>query len=460
MLNEKNISNLPIQGIRNEPSPLSDSGGSEAELAFEIFGAAISAVQPSKLIPQYLSADDTTIRIIQQRYERKEINRFIIIAAGKAAAAMAQAAEQQLGNVISDGICITKYDHALPLQHMRTIEAAHPVPDEMSLLAGAEVLKLVEHLKAKDIVLVLLSGGASSLLADVPDGCSLTDLQTTFDLLLKSGASIHEMNAVRKHLSKIKGGQLAKAVQPAKLFTLVLSDVVGDDAGTIGSGPTVADDTTFEEVHAVVNQHGIWKHIPSSVQQYIVKGIQHQIAETPKPAESYFQQENLQIIGNNQMALLAAAAKAEALGYKTVIANDNVQADAAHFAETIIHQYKNYNGAKPACILFGGETTVKVNGKGKGGRNQHLVLSALLALMKNKSLNKITILSAGTDGTDGTTNAAGAVADNYTRNFYEHEIEEHLKNFDAFHFFQRNGGLITTGATQTNVMDIMLLLIN
>lgn len=439
------------------PSP---SLTKEGEVALTIFHAAIAAVHPSKLMPQYLSATDTHIHILNQQIEKKQINQLIVIAAGKAASAMAQSAEAQLGNSITKGICITKYHHALPLNHIKTIEAAHPVPDENSLLAGHEVMSLVKNLNANDIVIVLLSGGASSLLADVPDGCTLIEVQLTFDLLLKSGASIHEMNAVRKHLSSIKGGQLAKLAHPAKVFTLLLSDVVGDDLSTIGSGPTVPDHSSFEEVQQILLKYEVWNQIPAAVQQHIQKGLNKETAETPKQDDDVFKQTASAIIGNNHLALQAAAAKATALGYHAIIESSNLQEDAASFAKRIIQQYSNYNEATPACILFGGETTVKVNGTGKGGRNQHLALAALHELVQQKKLqHRITLLSAGTDGTDGNTEVAGAVISS-TDTVDATVIQSHLQQFDSYHYFKQHGGQIHTGATQTNVMDIVILLID
>ncbi len=433
---------------------------SEVTHALDIFEAAIQAVHPSQLIPSFITVNETQICIANDVLLKKDINKFIVIAAGKAAAAMATATEQLLGNIISNGICITKYHHSLPLQYIRTIEAAHPVPDNNSLLAGEKVLELVKELSPNDIVLVLLSGGASSLMADAPESCTLGDVQIVFNLLLKSGATIHEINTVRKHLSSIKGGQLARAIHPAKVFTFILSDVVGDDVSTIASGPTVPDDSTFKDAFDILTRYKIWRNIPLHVQHHIIKGIEYKIVDTPTSSENYCPPTNLQIIGNNKMALQAAAVKAGELGYDTNIVNDKLQADASQFAQFIIHTYLNYDGIKPACFLFGGETTVKVNADGMGGRNQHLVLTALLALQKIQTQHKITIFSAGTDGTDGPTDAAGAVANNYTTNFDKAEIEESLHNFDAYNFFKKNGGLITTGATQTNVMDVIILLIN
>jgi glycerate 2-kinase len=435
------------------------NNNSEQQHVLSIFQSAIKAVHPERLMADVLSADEQDIRIADNLLPKKEIHRFIVIAAGKAAAAMSQAAEKQLGNAITEGICITKYHHALPLQYLSTIEAAHPVPDENSLMAGVKVLQLVKDLTAKDVVLVLLSGGASALMADAPDGCSLQDVQSVFDLLLKSGATIAEMNAVRKHVSAIKGGQLARHAQPAKVFTLVLSDVVGDDAATIGSGPTAIDHSTFEDVYAILTKYAVWANIPASVQHHIQKGMKGLVKETLKPEPNDLKQQNLHMIGNNKMALMAAAEKSRQLGYHTIIDNDKVQEDAFLFAEVIVRTYEQYSGRRPACILFGGETTVKVTGNGKGGRNQHLTLLVQQLLLKHKPQSRIIFLSAGTDGTDGATDAAGAIADSAGKKLTETEIKIHLSNFDAYHFFKQNGGLITTGATQTNVMDVMMLLI-
>jgi glycerate 2-kinase len=427
--------------------------------AIQIFKAAVEAVQPPRLMQQHLYTDENCIHIAGHILSKSSISNLIVIAVGKAAAAMAQQAELQLGNIITDGICITKYEHGLPLQKIKLLETAHPVPDENSVKAGGAVLELITGLTKDDVVLVLISGGASSLMADVPEGCTITDVQTCFELLLKSGATIHEMNAVRKHLSKIKGGQLAKAAQPAKVFSLILSDVVGDDTDTIASGPTVPDLSTFNDVQEILLKYQLWHAIPAAIENHLTKGLQQQIAETPKPGELFFQNTFTQIIGSNRIALQAAAAKAKQLGYYTIIYKENVTEDAEQFARAFIQQFIYYTGTKPACILCGGETTVKVTGNGKGGRNQHLVLCALDELSKQKKLHHtITVLSGGTDGTDGPTDAAGAVNDS---NSLPDDLllKKCLADCNAYHYFEQTGGLIKTGPTQTNVMDVMLLLI-
>jgi glycerate 2-kinase len=429
--------------------------------AIQIFESAITAVQPLQLMQSHLYADAEHVQIAGNKIEKKAINKFIVIAAGKAAAAMAQQAELQLGEIITDGICITKYGHGLPLQKIKLLEAAHPVPDANSMVAAQQVLQLANSLTQHDILLVLISGGASSLITDVPGGCTLAEVQTTYDLLIKSGVSIHTMNAVRKHLSKIKGGQLAEAAQPAKVFSLILSDVVGDALDTIASGPTVPDSSSFEEVHELLLQYNLWNRIPKSVQHYFTNGLQKLIADTPKPGEAFFENTFTQIIGNNRIALHAAKEKALQLGYEAFIYQENVTDSAATFAKSFVRKGGSYQGNLPVCIIAGGETTVQVTGNGKGGRNQHLVLCALHELSKQPATrHKITILSGGTDGTDGPTDAAGAVADATLLTEANISPIKYIENCDAYHFFEQTGGLIKIGPTQTNVMDIMLLLIS
>ncbi len=430
--------------------------------AIAIFKRAVESVLPEYLMHQYLQQDNTDLRIGDQKIPLEANGQLVVIAAGKAAAAMAQQAEQQLAGRITAGICITKYEHGLPLKKIELLEAAHPVPDENSLLAGKRVLQIVEGLAANDLVLVLISGGASALLADVPEGCSLHDLQLTVDLLLKSGASIHEMNAVRKHLSNVKGGQLTKRAQPAKVFSLILSDVVGDDLDVIASGPTVPDSSTFVDVRLVLKKYNLLNAIPASIKSYIEKGLNKIFPDTPKVSDEFFSNTFTQIIGSNHIALKAAEEKASTLGYYTLIYKENVTGDAEELARTLIQELKNYKGLLPACLLIGGETTVKVRGKGKGGRNQHFVLCALDELAASDDINfkrRITVLSGGTDGTDGPTDATGAVGDSQMIKNNGLAIKKYLNNFDAYHFFEKMDGLIITGPTQTNVMDIVVVLI-
>jgi glycerate 2-kinase len=309
-------------------------------------------------------------------------------------------------------------------------------------------------------VLVLLSGGASSLLADVPGGCTLAEVQTVFDLLLKSGAKIQEMNTVRKHLSYIKGGQLAKIAQPAKVYTLVLSDVTGDDISTIASGPTVPDNTSFEDVYQILLRYHLWDRSPSSVKTFIERGIQKEIPDTPAEDAAFFKNTVTKIIGNNSLALEAAAAHAASLGYHPVIDNYSVQEEASVFARSIMEQCEKYKALKPVCIVSGGETTVQVHGAGKGGRNQHLALLTLHELLKRPDVSyHVTALCAGTDGTDGNTEVAGAMV-NAADTADIALLESCLSDFNSYHYFRQTKGHIYTGPTQTNVMDIMILLID
>jgi len=434
--------------------------------AQEIFYAAIHAVQPKVLLPDHIYVHEEMLHIAGQEINISSVNNFIVIAAGKAAPAMAKEAQKQLGNLITRGICITKYEHAVPLSKFQTVEAAHPVPDNNSILAGELVLKALQQLSVNDIVLILLSGGASSLLADIPEGCILEDLQQLSNLLVNSGASIDQINIVRKHVSSIKGGQLAKAAYPAKLFTLIISDVPGDDPGSIASGPTVPDRSTFEDTYRVLVKYNIWMQVNESVKQYIQKGLHAEIEETPKPGSLFFKNTFSEIIGNNKLALEAAKISASQAGYHVVILNNDLCGDTEQEARQFVQYLLDYDGNLPACIIMGGETTLKVTGHGKGGRNQHFALCALHELLKKNKTKydrNITVLAAGTDGTDGPTDAAGAVIDTEMIKvgiINKDELNKHLADFDAYRFFDKAGGLIITGPTQTNVMDMVIGLIN
>jgi len=434
--------------------------------AQEIFYAAINAVQPQVLLPDHVYVHEEMLHIAGQKIDVSSINNLIVIAAGKAAPAMAKETEKQLGNLITKGICITKYEHAVQLDKFQTVEAAHPVPDKNSILAGKLVLQAVQHVSVNDIVLILLSGGASSLLADIPEGCKLEDIQQLSDLLVNSGASIEQINIVRKHVSSIKGGQLAKSAYPATVFTLIISDVPGDDPCSIASGPTVPDRSTFEEAYHVLVKYDIWNQVSESVRQYLEKGLNAEIEETPKPGSLFFINTFSEIIGNNKLALEAAKMSASQAGYHVVILNNDLSGDTEMEARQFVQYLLDYDGNLPACIIMGGETTLKVTGNGKGGRNQHFALCSLYELLK-KSKTKydrnITILSAGTDGTDGPTDAAGAVIDTEIIKagmINKVRLNKHLADFDAYSFFDKAGGLIITGPTQTNVMDMVVGLIN
>ena len=429
--------------------------------AIRIFHAAITAVQPSRSIPQWIQLNKNNLIIGHEQIDPGQFSGIYVVGAGKAAAAMAQETEKILGSMISDGIIVTKYGHSLPLQRIRCLEAAHPVPDEQSVIATGKTIELLRSLTDTDLVICLVSGGASSLWCDLSGSLRLEDIRETFDLLVHSGASIHEMNCVRKHLSALKGGQLPCYCPDTRIITLVISDVPGDDPGTIASGPTVADATSFADAWAVLETHGLQDKLPLTVRDHIRNGMEGRIPETPKPGDPVLRKTNTHIIASNEIALRSAAEKAGELGYEVVLKKELVEGDTEKAARTLVNESMAYPGRRPACLLRGGETTVKVTGKGKGGRNQHFVLTALDQLIKNSSKN-ITILSGGTDGTDGPTEATGAVIDNETNLKAQSKIPDlsaSLQNHDAYNFLKPLDSLIITGPTQTNVMDIMISIV-
>lgn len=423
-----------------------------------IFDAGVAAVQPDKWIREHVRPLPGGIQISDRFFPVLTGARLWITGAGKAAAAMALAVETQLGGVFPlEGLVVTKYAHALPLTQVRIMEAGHPVPDENSVAATRALQQLLQQVQPDDLVILLLSGGASALLADYPPGSSLQEVQTVFQLLLQSGANIEEMNTVRKHLSGIKGGQLARSVYPARLCSLILSDVPGDDLSVIGSGPGTGDPTTFTDALEVLKRYRL--KVPPAILSHLEQGAAGIIPDTPVPGDQVFSKTVNFMTGTNRMALEAAAAKAAELGYHPHIITDQLQGEAREVA-TILAQYAiRWDGPVPACLVAGGETTVTIRGTGKGGRNQELALAAGIHLQEHAH---ITLLSGGTDGTDGPTDAAGAIVnaavmENASR--LRLNANDFLEQNDAWHFFSKAGGLLITGPTQTNVMDLILLLV-
>jgi glycerate 2-kinase len=441
------------------------------EHLISIFNHAVAAVQPAILMKKNVQREGDIIRIATHTFHLQPHSRVWIFGAGKASAAMALALEDILQGIPLQGLVITKYHHALPLQYIRVAEAAHPLPDENGVQATKDMIALLKQVQENDLVLFLLSGGASALLVDYPPGSSLTQLQTVFELLLKSGADIHEMNTVRKHLSAVKGGQLTAN------YSLILSDVVGDDLHVIGSGPTVPDPSTFADAYSIIEKYHLTDQLPETVIQHILQGVQGLIPDTPKQGHTH----NL-LVGNNKIALQAAAEQATALGYEVHILTATATGEAELLAQQLVQQAINWPGKRPVCLLAGGETTVTITGNGLGGRNQQLALAALIALEKafitlqetsvasqdvliasQNDPRNITLLSAGTDGTDGPTDAAGAIADYAVITAATKKnlnASQYLQQNDAYHFFAQTNGLLKTGPTQTNVMDIIVVIIN
>lgn len=425
------------------------------EHLLSIYNAALSAVAPATLMRQALSLHGDRLQIAQEVVPLNTFKKIYVAGAGKASAAMAHEAELILGELITDGVIAVKEFPAANLKWIRPIVSGHPLPDANSVRAAEEIMNLVEGTTKDDLLIFLLSGGASSLMNDLPPFSDLKDVHRMNELLMKSGATIKEINTVRKHISSIKGGQLARACK-ATLVTFIISDVVGNDLSVIGSGPTFPDDSTFADALQVLEQYDLIDETPTAILDHLRKGLGNLVADTPAVDEILFRKIRNYIIGDIQMALKAAASCAEKLGYQPTIAKDliegNTETAATNFVEWITTSPGNIQ-----CFIAGGETTLHVTGNGTGGRNQHFALAAALALRNEH----IAILAAGTDGSDGPTDAAGAIVDSTTCNAAIAagiKAEEFLQRHDSYHFFQLAGGHVKPGPTGTNVMDIIIAL--
>jgi glycerate-2-kinase len=432
-------------------------------VAEQIFLAGVESVVPERLISGLICLNGDSLKISDLSFSLEAIDNIYIIGAGKASASMGVEVEKILAGRITEGQIVVKHGFSCKLKYIGITEAGHPVPDENGFRATRKILDLAESAGCNDLVICLLSGGGSSLLTDVPEECSLQDVIKTNNLLIDSGASISEINSVRKHLSAIKGGQLARAVYPATLVSLILSDVTGDNLDVIASGPTVPDPTTFFHAQNVLALHGLMDIAPDAILNIIIEGVAGRRPETPKPGDHVFDKTSNILVGSNKMALETAKTKALEFNINAVILDDQLQGDvmtvAEYLVDTAVKFKKDKGELKPLCLLFGGEPTVKVKGKGVGGRNQHLALLCAVLLREHPG---ITILASGTDGNDGPTDAAGAVVDSdsvhaaLSRGIHP---EKFLDSFDSYHFFEKTGGHIFTGPTMTNVMDIIVVLV-
>jgi hydroxypyruvate reductase len=433
--------------------------------AQQIFRAGLRAVDPKEAVKRFLTVEGNTLHIGEQEINLESFRSVWVIGAGKGSAAMAQAVEEILGDRIVGGIVIVKYGYVAPVERIRLVEAGHPTPDENGWRATQELVDLVAKLGSQDLVLLAISGGGSALLPMPMAEITLAEKMMTTNLLLKSGVSIQEMNAVRKHLSQVKGGQLARLVHPATMVSLILSDVVGDPLDVIASGPTVADPTTFQYCAEVLERYDLWEDLPDSVRLHLRAGVEGRIPETPKPNDPIFEQTSSILVGTNLQALEAGAAEAERLGYSSMILSSMIEGDtgeAARFHTALAREIakSGHPLPRPACLISGGETTVVVRGKGKGGRNQEFALVAALDL---EGLEGVCLLCGGTDGTDGPTDAAGAVVDGATvARALAKGLDPRalLEKNDSYHFFEHLGDLVITGPTNTNVMDLRVILVS
>lgn len=401
---------------------------------------------------------------VTQRVSPNNFDRVFVIAAGKAASAMASAIYSKLKRKPDAIVLLTKYGHCgkMPFR-CEVFEAAHPVPDEAGRAAALTIEQLLRTLNARDLVIVALSGGASALLADPAPSVELSEYQHTTDLLLRAGANIRELNTVRKHISMLKGGRLAALAYPATVAGLILSDVIGDPLDVIASGPTAPDPTTFRDAIAVLQEFELTKRAPRSVRVHLEKGEAGKIAETPKPRDLVFEHVYNLVVGSNRIALEAAARVSHALGYNATVLSSTFSSEArelgAAHAEILREVISADRPVKcPACILSGGEPTVTVRGDGKGGRAQEFALAAAIAM---EGIPDALILSAGTDGTDGPTDAAGGMVSGETvRRGAKAGLSarEYLERNDSYAFLEGTGDLVKTGPTGTNVMDVNIML--
>jgi hydroxypyruvate reductase len=434
------------------------------EAAELIARAAIEAVDPRALTQDCLELDGNLLTIGDDSVDLEAFRSIVVVGAGKAAAHMAGAIEQTLGDRISGGLVIVKDGHGLPLERIKFVEAGHPIPDARGEMAARKIITLLESNAAADtLVLCLLSGGGSALMPLPQAPVTLEAKREITNILLRCGATIDEINAIRKHISGIKGGRLARAAFPSRLFSLILSDVVGDPLHIIASGPTVGDPSTYSDCASIFRHYDIWSETPDVVRELIERGRAGKIPETPGQGDPIFDSVSNIIIGNNIHALRAALSKASSLGFNARILSDSITGEArevgAMLASLVLEEGRASSPAeKPICILAGGETTVTILGGGKGGRNQELALAAAIAL-SGKAV--ATLASIGTDGTDGPTDAAGAIVDSTTVDRARAiglDPQAYLDDNDSYNLLKPVGDLLITGPTGTNVMDIMIAL--
>jgi len=412
------------------------------EAAGAIWQSALAAGDVVPLVRRHLRIDPRHARVL-------------VLGCGKASGAMAAAAEKSIGDRIAGGFVVVKDGYGVRLQRTAIAEAGHPVPDERGLDASARLLELARRAREDDLALFLVSGGGSALTPAPASPITLAEKQEVTRLLLASGATIGELNAVRKHLSLFKGGQLARAAARATVLTLALSDVIGDPLDVIASGPTAPDPTTFADACEVLVRRGLADRVPPSVACRLGAGRAGQIEETPKPGDPLFGRVTNVVIGNNGLITSAAVEAAERLGYRAQVATRELQGEARDVARELVGRARRLE--PPACLIAGGETTVTVKGPGKGGRCQEFALAAALEL---RPTDRMTILAGGTDGTDGPTDAAGAIVDGGSLERGAAagvDARRALADNDSHRFLRASGDLLVSGPTRTNLLDLYVI---
>ncbi|BCA55639.1 Glycerate 2-kinase [Nitrospira sp. KM1] len=426
-------------------------------------GRALKAVDAGAAVRREVTRNGDRLAVGSRRYDLRRYERIVVIGAGKATATMARMIERILGPKLDGGLVIVKYGHGLPTRRVRVVEAAHPLPDRAGQAAALRLLAMAASLSKRDLLIVLLSGGASSLMPAPVPGVTLADKQRVSNLLLRSGATISEINTVRKHLSRLKGGRLVESTA-ATVVTIILSDVLGDDVSSIASGPTVPDPTTYQQAVECLKRYRIWTATPRSVRAYLEKGAKGLLPETPKAGNRAFRRARHLIVGSNAVALAAVTRVAREAGLRTVLQSPAVTGEArvagarfAAIAQRIVRRDDPVR--RPCCVVAGGETTVTVKGNGTGGRAQEFAAGAAQGIA---GLKNVWVAAIGTDGTDGPTDAAGAVVSGETiaRAKRLHvDLDLALRLNDTYPALSNLKCLVKTGATGTNVNDLYLLLL-
>jgi hydroxypyruvate reductase len=446
-----------------EPYSIQSSAHRDTILAVQ--QAALAAVDPVAAVHRHIQVRDSLLSIGGRDYDLAGVERIWVVGGGKAATAMVAALHQILKTRLTGGLVVTKYGHVDPgldTGPVEVVEAGHPLPDNAGVQGTGRMADLLVSATQRDLVLAVISGGGSALLTLPAAGLNLADLQETTNLLLRSGATIVELNTVRKHLSQIKGGGLARLAGKAPVVSLILSDVVGDPLDVIASGPTVPDPTTFAGAMTILERYRLVGRVPRAVRRHLQAGQRGQVPETPKAGVPLFARAHNLIVGSNRLAAEGAVREAQARGLNALLLSTFVEGEArqvALVAAALAKELVYYDRPvpRPACLVWGGETTVTVRGQGKGGRNQELALAAALSL---QDLPNVLLVALGTDGTDGPTDAAGAVATGETvvrASALGLDPSAYLANNDAYTFFDAVGDLIRTGPTGTNVNDLMFL---
>lgn len=436
-----------------------------------VLEAALHAVDPGAAVARAMQRAGNRLAIGAGTYDLGQFERVFLLGFGKAAVAMGLAAAAVLGDRLAGGALLTKHGHAAGAQGLpaavAVFEAGHPVPDEAGMAAAAHIAALAHQATARDLVLCLISGGGSALLTLPVEGLALADLQGATAALLRCGASIDEVNTLRKHLEQLKGGQLARLASPAAVASLVLSDVVGSPLDVIASGPTVPDRSTWVDAWEIVQRYGLEQALPAAVVQHLRSGRDGRQPDTPKAGDLAFERCQTVVVADNAIAAEAAAAKARELGFDALMLSTYVEGEAREVARMAVALGREVAArgrpvAPPACLLLGGETTVTLRGDGRGGRNQELALAAGLALARAPEGERIVVASLATDGSDGPTDSAGGLADARTvarGRAAGLDAAVHLAGNDAYPFLAASGDLLRTGPTQTNVNDLIAVFV-